>query len=251
MTTVNPNDLPILREALASPVKPLSVAYFSEMRNAHNIVNHLPLSASSRALHETYHYVSHMKWPFDFPMPPRMDEVCDFIDTTIGDLTLEDKILLSMAPVPWRDESDLITVLLFFRQYRNHMRVDLIDCLQAGGTLAALDQAQSTRGPPGASTVLRLLESLHRLLILYMWMHQRSPVAWCDYVEVHDLKERTERTMDECLQRISWGRGSRQLADITMLRQRREGERIAYMGRRDIETLQNARRQGRRATETS
>jgi ATP-dependent RNA helicase SUPV3L1/SUV3 len=237
VTTIHSPDLPILRKAVAAPIKPISNAYLSRpMGGVTDIFSSLPLDSSSLVLHDTYTYVSRMRWPFQFQTNPLTDQMCTFIDTRAGELTLEDKTLLMMAPVPWREADALDVIAQFLHQYRNHMRVHLVECL-GDGPLNCLEEVEMSmgHGPPMSSQpTLSALEILHKLLIVYLWMQLRSPVAWCDHVEVNDLKERTERALDWCLQGISWGKQSRQLPDITTLRRKRQANSIVYLGKREI-----------------
>ncbi|KAG1774782.1 mitochondrial degradasome RNA helicase subunit C terminal-domain-containing protein [Suillus placidus] len=47
------------------------------------------------------------------------------------------------------------------------------------------------------------LEGLHKLLVLYLWLSYRLPVAFYQSEEAYALKERTEKALDWCLQNVS------------------------------------------------
>jgi|SRR5882762_608894 len=233
VTTLFPDDLPILRKALAAPPIPISRAYLNSfaMNQSHDIIRCLPPNSSSLVLHETHYYVTRIRRPFEFQVVSRVDEMCNFIDTRAGDLTVEDKFLLSMAPVPWVDNVCLDILAMFFQQYRNRMRVNIVECLQAGplGALEAVEMSMGKDSPPKSTHgVLGQLESLHKLLVIYVWMQLRSPVAWPD-IAVHELKERTERALDWCLQGLSWDMRPHRLSDLKALREKKLAGQISYI----------------------
>jgi ATP-dependent RNA helicase SUPV3L1/SUV3 len=177
--------------------------------------------------------------------------MCEFIDTRAGTLTLEDKMLLMMGPVPWRDAEAVTTIAEFYRQYCTQMRVRLVECLKKGPHLSNLEDVEAcmkTQPQKSSHQMLNALEGLHKVLVFYLWMHMRSPVGWHDHVEVSDLKTRTERALDWCLQGISWHSKQSHLPDIVALRRKKEYERIAFIDqefiRKRTETRRNQKRVG-------
>jgi len=247
VTTLRKNDLPILRRAIAAPVKPIRCAYTNALGDSSkNAFDCLPLGSPISVLVETTSYVSRTRWPYQHQFFPRAADICDFIDTRAGDLTLEDKIMLIVAPVSWRDRPFLDVLARFCHNHHNNLQVNLIQCLQEGdGPLYHLEEVEASmkHGPPQSSQqALNQLECLHKLLVFYMWMHLRLPVTWCDHNDANDLKERTERALDWCLQRISWGRQSRHLPDITALRRKAGDDRIAYANQQQMRKRRELRR---------
>ena len=248
-TTLYPDDLPILRKALTTAAEPLDRAFVhGRDSSAEEIARCLPFNSPSLSTLQVLQYVSRLDWPYRFEIGRAASEMCEFVDTRAGSLTLEDKTLLMVGPVPWRDQMVVEVVAQFYVQYRMQMRVNLIECLR-GTLLGHLEDVEKEmkRGPPRSSQqMLNGLESLHKALVLYMWMHMRSPVAWCDHVEVSDLKARTERALDWSLQGISWRRKQRDLPDIVALRRKKKEERIAFVDsefiRKRAETRRNSKR---------
>jgi ATP-dependent RNA helicase SUPV3L1/SUV3 len=234
VATLHQNDLPVLRKALAAPIKPISCAYINaSIEIGGRIVDSLPFRSPFLVLLETYKYISRTRWPFQFQNTSSARVMCDFIDTMARDLTLEDKIQLMMAPISWRDPLCLDILARFCRQYCNQMQVNLVECLRDGKELDCLDAVEMSmeHGSLHSSpTALSELEGLHKTLILYMWMHMRSPVSWSDQVEANNLKERTERALDWSLKAISWGRASDR---PTTLGRKKIEEGIAYLNQRE------------------
>ena len=243
VATLHQNDLPILRKALAAPIKPLSCAYINAPTEiGGRVVDYLPFRPSTLALLDTYKYISRTRWPFQFQNTSSAPEMCDFIDTMAGDLTLQDKMQLMMAPISWRDPPSLDILARFCRQYRNQMQVNLVQCLRDGKNLDCLEGVEmsmkhgSLHSSPAA---LSELEGLHKTLVLYLWMHMRLPVSWSDQVEANNLKERTERALEWSLNVISLGRASHH---PTTLGQKKMGDGIAYMDQREVQKKKDTKR---------
>jgi len=234
VATLHQNDLPILRKALAAPIKPLSCAYI-QASYGRDVAGCLPLHSPSLVLLETFKYISRTKWPFQFQITTAAREICGFLDTVARGLTLEDKIQLMIAPIAWRDPPSLDVVARFCRQYCDQLQVNLVQCLREGQELDCLEGVErsmfhgSLRSSP---TTLSGLESLHKILVLYMWMHMRSPVSWSDQVEAINLKERTERALEWSLKALSWSKASRQLPGPTTSRKKVD-DGIAYIDQRE------------------
>jgi ATP-dependent RNA helicase SUPV3L1/SUV3 len=230
-TTLHSQDLPVLRKAIASPIQPLSHAYINIVDwNTSDLVDCLPIRSPLLTIFETYHYVARMRWPYEMELTNSVRKACDFVDTIAGEASLADKILVMSSPISWRDPDIVEIFSQFYRQYLNHMRVNLVECLQHGPLDQLADvEADMSHGPPRSSQqTLRTLESLHKVLVFYMWMHMRSPVAWGDHLDASNLKERTERALDWSLQGISQ---SRRPLDVVALRRRQEANSITYLDR--------------------
>lgn len=209
-----------------------------------SIVSCLPPDSPTIALPDTYTYVSRLRWPFRIQKTPQIEEMCEFIDSKLGEVTLGEKTLLMMAPIPWREPAAVDVIAQFCGQYRNNLQVDLIEGLKSGPLAHLLDvELCMKQGPPSSShQSLGILEGMHKLLVFYMWMQMRSPVAWSNHAEVADLKERTELALDWCLQGVSWGDRSKEFPNIALLRQKSNAEKIAFYGRKDVHARREAKR---------
>jgi ATP-dependent RNA helicase SUPV3L1/SUV3 len=235
VTTLRDHDLPALRKALEAPAKPSSIAYLyaPETRNS-DVIDALPFGTTISVLLDTYNCVARMRAPFQFAMLTKADIICQFVDIHTGDLPLQDKLLLTSAPIPWNDPAVLNIIDLFLYQFRTLLRVNLVECLETG-PLPRLEKVEKSikHGLQRSSSHdLSALEALHKLLVVYMWMSRRAPVSWCD-PQVSELKKRTERALDWCLQGLSWG--SRSLPDLSAVRKRKEADQIPYLDRRILE----------------
>lgn len=244
MTTLHKKDIPILRKALDTAMQPLDRAYIRQSgRQTENVVRALPPRSPSITIFDTYTYISRVHWPYHYSTINNISDICEFIDSRVGDFTLEDKTQLMVAPISWRDSVVVDIAAIMFRQYRNHMRVHLVESLK-GPLLTHLEDVEfrMLHGAPRSSNqTLMSLESLHKILVFYMWMQMRSPVAWSDYAEVTELKKRTELALDWSLQGVSWGR-SRKLPGIETLRERKQDdEKIDFLDRETVRKRKESR----------
>jgi len=87
------------------------------------------------------------------------------------------------------------------------LRVKLIKVLRQEKLLQALEMTSSAmavgRGVPDPRATLMALETLHKSIILYMWMGRRMPVVFADLEEALELKGRVEQAMEFVLQRMT------------------------------------------------
>lgn len=239
-TTLFPNDLPILRKALDQSIPPLTNAFLNHTpEQSQGVAQLLPPDSPMIALHEVYTHIAKMRWPYHMQHLSQAEFVCEFVDTKLGALPLSDRIMMLLAPVPWRDESILNSIAHFCHQHRDKMQVNLVECLRSGPLdhLEDVELSMSNGPPRSTHETLSMLEGLHKLVVFYMWMQMRSPVVWCNHTEAVDLKERTERALDWCLQGVSWGKRTQRLPDITALREKKEDDRITFVGRKALTAL--------------
>lgn len=235
MTTLHSTDLPILHKALGAANKSLGHAYLDHsMERLTEIVDVLAPNSTSLTILETLQYVSKMQWPYESTVMNNLNDLCEFIDTRAGDLTLQDKAYLMKAPIPWRDQSGKEIVTKMHFQYRTAMRVDLINNLK-GNTFNYLEEVELSMKhaePHSSGPALMALETLHKILVFYAWMQMRLPVSWSD--DVSDLKKRVEAALDWSLQGESWGQRREKAPDIKTLRQRGEDAQIQFRHKEEI-----------------
>ncbi len=140
-------------------------------------------------------------------------------------LTLEDRSLFCLAPVPWRDAQCVLAMRKLMKMYREMFKVELdaaieglgfmealegIESLGAasGGTTATSKQRQQSQGKDGEigqinQATLAALESFHKVIGIYLWMSFRNPASWGQRQEVSALKLRVEHALERCLEGLS------------------------------------------------
>lgn len=238
-TTLHANDLPILRKAMDTSIPALTNAYQHQtLERSRAISQALPANASMMTLNEVYTHVAKMRWPYHMQRLDRAELVCDFIDDKLSSLPLADKYLIMQAPIAWREAASLDIFAEFMRQYCNDFQVNLIQCLSSGplSHLEDVESSMASDSPHKSPDALNVLEGMHKLTVLYMWMNMRLPLAWPHRSEAEDLKERIERALDWLLERLSLGKRTSS-SDMALWAQQKEENKVIYRGRREIDAL--------------
>ncbi|GMK53831.1 hypothetical protein CspeluHIS016_0104170 [Cutaneotrichosporon spelunceum] len=134
-------------------------------------------------------------------------------------LTLSECIQFGVAPVNWRDPKLLSIFERILKSYADEMNVRLELTLSPTAliktlktveeTLAALPPLPRHLGvdrhylvPPITVAAIPLLESLHKALVLYIWLSFRFQLAFPDRDLAAAYKERTEKALESCLERM-------------------------------------------------
>ena len=122
---------------------------------------------------------------------------------------MDDTMNWFLSPVSWRDDIAKAVATRFLEGHRMRLRVNLTKVLRQVKLLRALEttysaiEAQTKVSDPRAT--LMTLETLHKSIILYMWMGQRMPIVFADLEEASELKEKTEKAMEFVLQVMTKG----------------------------------------------
>lgn len=210
VTTLNAADLPFIRRTIDLPNEPLQFARLGH--NAESFVgvaNALPPGSSTATIYKAHIYISRLQpmYRFSIPGDAEFSTMCEFIDTRGRGLTMRDRQLLLMAPVPWRDKACVEIIGNIIRMYTNQMSVNLMECLGKTNylkTLTAIEEKIAAGHPPhGKGSTLEKLETFHKVLVFYMWMSYRNPVSFHRHEETLDIKTRVEKALDWTLEGMS------------------------------------------------
>lgn len=163
-----------------------------------------------------------------------IEKLCDLIDQKGGTLPLKDRMQLMNAPVSWRNDDTLKVVSDFMLQYNTKVYVSLMSSLEKMSMLGKLGMIEdkmrwkatlAQKGATASSVASKLkglasrrmldvaqapvlpgdlleLEVLHKILVTYMWMSFRNPVAYSDHDKVVQLKAKVEVVLDWALGEI-------------------------------------------------
>jgi ATP-dependent RNA helicase SUPV3L1/SUV3 len=208
VTTLFKTDLPIVRAAMAATPQPLVHAHISAGIDIINSISEaLPTDSSTLAIYEAYVYLSKMRPVYRPEEMPRLIDRCRFLDKLAGSLTLDDRDLLMKSPVPWRDDLALQFVVNVMRLYKGEMSVELSRALEGGPLMNVLSAAEESLEKPDFTVDIRhleIMETFHKVLVLYLWLSMRNPVAFFEYEEATKLKLRVERVLHRYLQNLNW-----------------------------------------------
>lgn len=255
VTTLHESDLPIIREALDSPIVPIKHARIgptSESLRA--TAQALPLGSSTNTVYEVHHYVSTLGKAYRFAEFARLWEITSFIDNKGGEMTLDDKKLLMSAPIPWRDEACMEVVETFVRMYRNRLSVDLRQSLRNTDYMQTINSVEEMMAedlaPTSSPRTLQVLETFHKVLGLYLWLSFRNPVTYADFERVHELKRRAEKVLDWSLQGVNASMKSKEDLEMERIYTTKQKERRArdvnWIGKRQSQVEYALKRAERR-----
>ncbi|KAG6327402.1 hypothetical protein ID866_11687 [Astraeus odoratus] len=225
VTTLYPQDLPELKSTLTMPPESLTHAVIDPTESwMEDVAQLLPSHASIRALFEVPSYVSKVRPPFRAALPSKLDEMVKFIDNRARDLLLADKLMFKNCPVSWREADALDILSQITGLYKEDVRVNLDAVLAVAPLMSTLEGVEKRMGgkvkisTSQVKSALRVLEDMHRTLILYLWLGFRNYMAFHQAEEAYALKERVERALDWCLRKLSGqdlSKGSEPVKDDT------------------------------------
>ncbi|KAJ7684374.1 P-loop containing nucleoside triphosphate hydrolase protein [Mycena polygramma] len=220
VTTLKAEDLPVLRKLLQQKVPGLAYARIGHSKyNLAQVASNLPANSSTESMYLANLHAGQIPAHCRTVCPTQLSTICAYLDEQ-GHFTQSDRYLFLEAPFPWRDKLALDAITQFVSSYYQDMHVKIIDTLQKFGYTARLDRAELAMAkaeqdqesqaalPRGKrdydhSWELNGLETLHKILVAYMWLSFRNPVSYPTQEPVADLKERVERVLHWCLSEIT------------------------------------------------
>ncbi|KAF7314986.1 ATP-dependent RNA helicase [Mycena indigotica] len=214
VTTLRKEDLPILTRTLPLPNTPVRHARLNAtLAQLTRIVACLPENVSTETLFNAVSYTGRFS-PHILPaVYQHLPLISPFLDT--HDLSLADRLLLLEAPFPWRDVSAMDAINRLIHQYNVDSHIDFELYVQEMGFLIKLLDAEcamklgtkcngDTFNP---SRELAGLENFHKILVLYIWLSYRNPVAFDAFDMAVGLKTRVEQALHWCLEEMTYQTG--------------------------------------------
>ncbi|KAG6897878.1 hypothetical protein C0992_009676 [Termitomyces sp. T32_za158] len=236
VTSLLPESIAHIQEALDAPPQPLSVAYVGVGSRRFQKLSHaLPPDSSPQTILAASYYISCLPiyLRHEDMLKKKYHLVCQqLVDTHIDAMTAQDISMFLLSPLPVHDEAASQIVKRFFQAYQEKMSVDLWECMSDSPLVANLDAIErlQTEGKTKGITSVKLqqLESLHKAMVLYLWVCFRRPVSWHSLEDVIALKERLEKALDWALQamtKLQPGRDS----ESDLRRRREEKDKLTYL----------------------
>jgi len=215
-TTLYPEGLPHLIKCISTPYTPLPTArigYSSKLLDT--VMSVLPPDTPLHVAITAANYIGRLPPMVRYSSDnDQVYEACAFIDKEWCDRSNEDKLLLLNAPIPWRDVSTVDAIKRLLVMHTKSLSVELMPAVKGTGwfeTMESLeknmlldsqaDSHETTRPRTTATTLLRL-EALHKVVVFYVWMRFRNPVAYTDPC-VDDIKQRLEKVLNWGLESMS------------------------------------------------
>jgi hypothetical protein len=106
-----------------------------------------------------------------------------------------------------------------------------VNCLEDSNLINAMVEVEGVMSkgiaPTSSPNNLAMLETLHKVLGLYMWLSCRNPCSFSDHEDVADLKDRVEKALDR-----SWRACRVEDSMERPMRDKRQDSKIAWTPRK-------------------
>ncbi|KAF7323420.1 ATP-dependent RNA helicase [Mycena chlorophos] len=214
VTTLRSEDLPVVQRSLPKPNTPVRYARLPIETGSILLVSALlPKDASTQTIFSAHMYAGELPDNYMPRTVPKLDTISEFLDTR--DLSLASRSLMMEAPFPWREflVQDAITKLL--KLYDDNSFVGLQKFLEDVGfdeRLRDVENAMRTgakcNGEPfQPSRELRNLEAVHKMIVVYVWLSFRDPIACAEFDLAQEIKTRLEKALHWCLEEMTFESG--------------------------------------------
>ena len=211
VTTLYPEDLPVVKIAMDSDLPSISGAILPVNFNVHTSVQQAMLFGKPQFtdMLETTSLFSRTRHPYIHGEIKEGRGIAELLNEASDHFTMEDTMTWFLSPVSWRDEVARAVATRFLKDHQMRLRVDLKRALRGEKLLQVLTNTclvmKDQRKVSNPRTTLMALETLHKSIILYMWMNQRMPVVFPDSEDALELKEKAEEAMEYVLRVMTKG----------------------------------------------
>jgi ATP-dependent RNA helicase SUPV3L1/SUV3 len=209
VTTFEPSDLPLLKDAIDTKPEPLRYARVGFISNTiMDIFEALPHGSTATTVRDALLFCSVLP-PSMAVMDPNAKEAetMRYVDSFGQDLTFTERALMLQCPFPSMDDHCKAIMGQVLNTYQNKFLVDLREILLKSGLLTTLDQVLASKQIERILLKPRLdlasLETLHSVLTVYAWLSLRNSVAFYAYDLAVALRKATQEAMDYCLNSFS------------------------------------------------
>ncbi|KAJ9104936.1 hypothetical protein QFC19_003731 [Naganishia cerealis] len=227
VTTLTPNDLPLLKDVLQAPLTPVHRAVLDANST---IIPKLSVLLPPETTHaQLLDQVASLALAPTYCVPADTSssaQIASVIEQYHDSLTLPELMMFIFAPVNTRDERVAAAFQAYIEQFVDAGHVDMVAALPIGlmdnlervelarQALPDADHLESrvTSGeqhrhipvtiPPAIVAGLPMLESLHKAIVLYLWLSFRMDLAFPDRQQAAALKLRVEDALEFCLERL-------------------------------------------------
>ncbi|KAI0657179.1 P-loop containing nucleoside triphosphate hydrolase protein [Cubamyces menziesii] len=208
VTTLREEDLDVVRKALAAPYETIQYARVAmSLTSFLKVLYALPYGASQQTVADVFHFVSKLHPRFELQSTKDLEACFHFVDAFSDCLPAELRLQTQNSPCPWRDDHAVQGAVAVMKTYRDKMQVPIEEALQRSNLLSKLNEAyllmesKETSVPPRQIVaVLARLETVHKVIVMYLWWSYRAKVAFPDQEKAFQLRQLTEIAMDWCLE---------------------------------------------------
>ncbi|PPR05155.1 hypothetical protein CVT26_012241 [Gymnopilus dilepis] len=231
VTTLHPDDLRHAVRWLSAPYEPLTYATIPHTPDLlQETLSILPAGSSISLALLAPKYIGRLPPYMRYETHDQFEYVSTLLDNEWSDMSIEDKVVILHAPIPWSDQKCLQVVKRMLSLHSQEFKVNIRDCIVGTNfmdTLVAIENKMADEEKRKAKAskatyvaqpaTLMIMESFHKLLVFYLWMSYKNPTVYSD-ATVSLLKERAEKVLNWTLEHMSKGNSFRHLTKKTPLR---------------------------------
>lgn len=248
VTCLYPQDLPVLTKAfeVQAPMLRKAIVPF-HLTILTSIAQLFPETFGVQQLTSLLHMAGRLGPFYSLPSDENSWRGMDVIDRYGKDLRLIEKMTFAVCPTSWRSDLEVEVFETYLQQFAAGEAVDLQEALEESHLLSTLERVTEARMEHqensstglvlGAargykvqnSETLATLETLHKVLISYIWLAFRMPVSFHQQAEATRLKEETEAGIEFILEGIGNSKVRHKLKTISQLRSENTDKKIQYI----------------------
>lgn len=215
VTTLNEADLDLVRRAMQTKnVLIAKRAVLPSRLEEHRALEQLlpePYSNSFAAIFDTQATLASLAPHYRMRSEDNARKAAEMIDRLCFGHTLEERMTIFNAPVQWRDPVVEQGMLRFLTMYNSGESVDVMKVLGELRLDKQLNNVQELMKAPGepdsSPAMLNHLESLYRVVIIYMWFSLRYPMFFNQREVATDVKTKCQEAIEWCLAGIKNQKG--------------------------------------------
>jgi len=204
VTTLQAKDLPYVRKCVAQPYEPLPCAYIGHSTDLFFAITQVvPKEASMTTLLEAPLHAGRLPLVLRYNDNRQRVVACEFLDSSCN-FSINERLVLLNAPIPWGDAEASTIIKKMLRMHQDEMRVKVATVYPTRfyDVLLSEEKNKATK-KTSQSQSLEQLESLHKVVVFYLWMHHRYPVIYSEFLTASALKSRVEKVLTWCLDNLS------------------------------------------------
>ena len=206
VTSIERFDLEVVQKAMKAEIEPLKQAgIFPPTSVINRFASLFPSSTPFSYIVLRLHQLAATTPRFKICRLVEQIQVADAIQGF--QLTTNDRLIFMAAPVPLRDPGLFEAIQEFAQCVAEQAGGELLDLKSLNLELLDVDMHNFTGLVPD---YLRAVESLHKIITLYLWLSYRFTGVFRSQALAFHVKSLVEDKIDLCLQEVNWDEGQRQ-----------------------------------------
>ena len=222
VTCLEEEDMAILREAMAAPMEPITkAALHPTAQQLVNFTSLLPSTTTQQHVFEIFPIIASASPDYFVPAFGNTLKTSNLL-IDIPDLTVAERWQLGLSPVNVRDPEVVKAFVSFVTSHARHEVFEITRWQEEQGMAKLLQEFRTAEEDYqvakrsgtaskfakrfATSTNLASLETMHRCIVLYQWLHQRAQLLFPQQAEARLLKIEVQDAIDFILEQMSFKR---------------------------------------------